>query len=107
MYPAHEIGGPMRRTSRLIALCLAGALSASMPCIAIAEEQTGTADAAATQVEAKADAGQMADKKAPVEATPDTAEAAADEERQETSEASSTDAKTAEDSTSESRDSAP
>lgn len=97
----------MRRTSRLIALCLAGALSASMPCIAIAEEQTGTADAAATQVEAKADAGQMADKKAPVEATPDTAEAAADEERQETSEASSTDAKTAEDSTSESRDSAP
>ena len=96
----------MRRTSRLIALCLAGALSASMPCMAIAEEQTGTADAAATQVEAKANAGQMADKKAPVEATPDTAEAAADEERQETSEASSADTKTAEDSTSESRDSA-
>lgn len=54
----------MRRTSRLIALCLAGALSASMPCIAIAEEQAGATDAAATQVEAKADAEQTADKEA-------------------------------------------
>ena len=95
----------MRRTSRLIALCLAGALSASMPCIAIAEEQAGATDAAATQVEAKADAEQTADKEALVAAASDTAEAAASKESQETSEVSSADTKTAEDSTSESKDS--
>jgi hypothetical protein len=96
----------MRRTSRLIALCLAGALSASMPCIAIAEEQSGTADAAATQTETEAGTEQSADEKAVVEEVSDATDEAADTSAQEPSEASSTDAENITEDSSKDTDSA-
>lgn len=92
----------MRRTSRLIALCLAGALSASMPCIAIAEEQAGMADAAATQVEAETESEQLTSKTALAEVAPDTASAAADKDTQKASESTSTDTEATKSDTSES-----
>lgn len=62
-----------------------------MPCIAFAEEQSGTADAAATQTETKAGAEQAADEKTVAEETSGTVETAADTSVKETSEDSSTD----------------